>query len=64
MGDVPRSVSLTISERAKLGPTCGGKGGTKMLHWRHTLMLGAVALLVAVAAIGGGFHWGSAFRAF
>ncbi len=31
-----------------------------MLHWRHTLMFSAVALLIAIAAIGGAFHWNSA----
>lgn len=33
-----------------------------MLHWRHTFMCGVVAMLVAIAAVGGGFHWGSAAR--
>jgi len=35
----------------------------EMLHWRAALMFGVVVALVAMSAIGGGFHW-STMRAF
>lgn len=28
-----------------------------MLHWRAALMFSVVVALVAISAIGGGFHW-------
>ncbi len=28
-----------------------------MLHWRPALMFGVLVVLLAIAAIGGGFHW-------
>jgi len=34
-----------------------------MLHWRPALTFGIVVALLAMAAIGGGFHW-SCLRTF